>query len=135
MKKLLLATVFMLVAQLGTAQVSDAFKADVKKLLEISGSVGQMQAVKNQIVTMIAVEKQADFNKDFDASLAPLLKAQEDFYTKEFTHDEIKQMIKFYESPVGKKYVSKMQSMDEAITEVSQEWGMQIEQLVMKYRE
>lgn len=135
MKKMLLAAIFMLAAQLGTAQVSDAFKADVKKLLEISGSTGQMEAVKKQIVTMVAVEKQADFNKEFDASLAPLLKAQEDFYTKEFTHDEIKQMIKYYESPVGKKYVQKMQSLEEAITEVSQEWGMKIEQLLMKYRE
>ncbi len=134
MKKIFLAAIFMLVAQLGTAQVSEALKADVKKLLEISGSNNQMDAVKKQILAIVPAEKQADFSKDFDVALAPLMKAQQDFYTKEFTHDDIKQMIKFYESPAGKKYVLKVQVLEESIGQLSEEFGNQIEQLVNKYR-
>ena len=57
MKKMFLAAIFMMVAQLGTAQVSDALKADVKKLLEISGSNNQMDAVKKQILAIVPAEK------------------------------------------------------------------------------
>lgn len=133
MKKILLATVFMLATHIGTAQVSDAFKADVKKYLEISGANAQMASVKKQILEVIPPVKQVEFTKEFETSLLPLFKAQEDFYTKEFTHDDIKQMIKYYESPAGKKYVQKIQLLDESIGKLSEEWGAQIEQLVMKY--
>lgn len=135
MKKMFLAAIFMMVAQLGTAQVSDALKADVKKLLEISGSNNQMDAVKKQILAIVPAEKQADFSKDFETALVPLIKAQQDFYTKEFTHDDIKQMIKFYESPAGKKYVQKVEVLEESIGQLSEEFGNQIEQLVMKYQQ
>lgn len=134
MKKILLAAVFMLVAQLATAQVSDALKADVKKLLEISGSNDQINIVKKQILEMIAPEKQADFSKEFETALQPLVTAQQDFYTKEFTHDDIKQLIKFYESPAGKKYVQKVQLLDDSIAKMSDDFGNQIETLVNKYR-
>lgn len=134
MRKLFFAAIIMLVAQIGTAQVSDAFKADVNKLLDISGANAQMDVVKKQVIAMVSPEKQADFVKDFDASLAPLFKAQQDFYTKEFTHDDIKQMIKFYESPAGKKYVQKLQLLEASLGEISEEWGAQIEQILMKYR-
>lgn len=134
MRKILLAAVFMLVAQMGTAQVSDALKADVKKLLEISGSNDQINAVKKQILEMIAPEKKADFSKEFETALVPLINAQQDFYTKEFTHDDIKQLIKFYESPAGKKYVQKVQLLDDSISKMSDDFGAQIEMLVNKYR-
>lgn len=134
MKKILFVTLFMLAAQLGTAQVSDALKADVKKLLEISGSNDQMNSVKKEILTIIPAAKQADFTKDFDAALAPLVKAQQDFYTTEFTHDDIRQMIKFYESPAGKKYVQKVQLLEMSIGKLSEDFSNQIEAIVNKYR-
>jgi hypothetical protein len=134
MKKILLAAIFMLVAQIGTAQVSDAFKADVKKLLDISGANEQMDAVKKQILEIIPAEKQADFSKEFESALAPLVRAQQDFYTKEFTHDDIKQMVKFYESPAGKKYVQNVQKLEGALGQLSEDFSNQIEQLVNKYR-
>ena len=134
MKNALFIILFVLAAQLGSAQVNDAFKADVKKLLEISGSNDQMNSVKKEILTIIPAEKQADFTKDFDAALVPLVKAQQDFYTTEFTHDDIKQMVKFYESPAGKKYVQKVQLLEAAIGKLSEDFGNQIESLVNKYR-
>ena len=44
-------------------------------------------------------------------------------------------MIKFYESPAGKKYVQKVEVLEESIGQLSEEFGNQIEQLVMKYQQ
>lgn len=134
MKKLLLAVAFMLVAQMGIAQATDAMKADVKKLLEISGATAQMDAAKKQIITMIPAEKHVEFTKEFEASLVPVLKAQEDFYLKEFTIDDIKQMIKYYESPIGKKWVQKSALLNEANMKVYQDWSMELQGILMKYQ-
>jgi hypothetical protein len=58
---------------------------------------------KKQVSGMIPADKKEAFLKDFDALMKPFQDKQEQFYLKEFTADEIKQIIKFYESPLGKK--------------------------------
>ena len=133
MKKLVVAAIFMLVAQIGMAQATDAMKADVKKFLHISGINGQLDAAKKQVLSMIPAEKQAEFTKEFEASLAPVVKFQEDYYLKEFTADDLKQMIKYYESPIGKKFVQKSAGLAEASKPVIQEWSQSLQPMVMKY--
>jgi len=133
MKKVLLAAVFMLVAQIGMAQATEAQKADVKKFLQLSGASTQLEAAKKQVLTMIPADKQAEFTKEFDASLAPVLKFQEEYYLKEFTAADLKEMIKYYESPIGKKFVQKSAGLAEASMPVIQEWSQSLQPLVMKY--
>jgi hypothetical protein len=133
MKKLFLAVAFMLVAQMGTAQATDAFKADIKKFLEISGANAMINVAKKQVMAMVPAEKQAEFGKEFEASLAPVIKFQEDFYLKEYTHDDIKQMIKYYESPIGKKFVQKSAQLTEETGPVIQEWSAGLQSILMKY--
>ncbi|MDV6169155.1 DUF2059 domain-containing protein [Flavobacterium sp. DG1-102-2] len=133
MKKVILAAIFMLVAQAGMAQATDAMKADVKKFLQISGINGQLDAAKKQVLSMVPAEKQAEFTKEFDASLAPVIKFQEEYYLKEFTADDLKQMIKYYESPIGKKFVEKSAGLAQASMPVVQEWSQGLQGMVMKY--
>ncbi|MBE98353.1 MAG: hypothetical protein CMP77_00045 [Flavobacterium sp.] len=132
MKKLLLIAAFILTTSVGFAQ-SDAFKADVKKLMELSGSTDQMDMAKKQVIAMIPADKQAAFSKDFEESLKPVIEKQQKFYLTEFTHDEIKQIIKFYESPVGKKFAEKNTKLAEANIQTMQEWSMELQGLTMKY--
>ncbi len=61
MKKLILAFAFLLVANLGMAQSKEAFKADVLKMIQVTGSAGQMKLAKEQILQMIPKEKHAAF--------------------------------------------------------------------------
>lgn len=133
MKKVVLAAVFMLIAHVGMAQATDAMRADVKKFLQISGINGQIDIAKKQVLAMVPAEKQAEFTKEFEASLVPVIKFQEDYYLKEFTADDLKQMIKYYESPVGKKFVEKSAGLAQASMPVIQEWTQGLQGIVMKY--
>ncbi len=132
MKKLFFAFVFILAAQLSFAQ-DDAYKADVKKMMELTGSTAQMEMAKKQVMAMIPADKQADFSKEFEKSLEPILKKQQEFYMKEFTHAEIKELIKFYESPLGKKLAEKNTKLAEQNIQTMQEWSMELQGIMMKY--
>lgn len=134
MKKVLLAVVFMLVAQLSMAQDA-AFKTDVIKLLELSGANAQYEVALSQIVKNAPAEKQAAFKKDLMESLKPLTAKIADIYMAEFTHDDVKQMIKYYESPVGKKAASKAGILMEKGQEAGMEWAQGLQELMMKYSE
>ncbi|RZJ59840.1 MAG: DUF2059 domain-containing protein [Flavobacterium sp.] len=133
MKKLIVTALFLLVANLGMAQ-AQAFKDDVQKLLRLSGASSQVDVAKKQIITMIPAAKQEAFLKDFNASLTPLFEAQEKFYMAEFTHDDVKKMITFYETPVGKKMAEKSSKLTEATMPVIQQWSMSLQEIIMKYQ-
>jgi hypothetical protein len=133
MKKLLLAVAFMLIAQAGMAQ--DAFKTDVLKLLNMSGTATQFEMITKDLVKNIPAEKQADFKKDLDASLKDLISKIADVYMTEFTPEDVKAMIKYYESPVGQKAAAKTAVLYEKGQAAGQEWAMGLQGLMMKYVE
>ncbi|MPT36595.1 MAG: DUF2059 domain-containing protein, partial [Flavobacterium sp.] len=107
MKKIVLTFALVLAAQIGMAQTNEAFKKDVLKVIEVTGSASQMKLAKDQILNMIPKEKQAAFLIEFDASLPSLYDKIAKVYMEEYSHDDIKQILKFYETPVGKKMTDK----------------------------
>lgn len=138
MKKLFIAVAFMLVAQAGIAQTTakaadPAFKKEVMRLLELSGANAQYEALINPIIKSAPAEKQADFKKEVMESLKGLSDKIADVYMQEFTQDDVKAMIKYYESPVGKKQASKAGILAEKSQAVGMEWGQSLQGIMMKY--
>jgi hypothetical protein len=132
MKKLLFAVVFTLVSQLGFAQ-DKATKEDVAAVIEKSGASGQMNSAKKQVLSMIPQDKQAAFVVEFDLLMKKVNDATVEIYMQEYSKEDIKAMLTFYNSPVGKKMAEKA----EGIATKSQESmaGLQgeIQALLMKY--
>lgn len=131
MKKLALSIAFMCIAQFAVAQ--NDFKTDVIELIKISGTTGQMTAVIDQVLPMIPEDKQADFKKDFEASLPDLYEQLAPVFQKHYTHEDIKQMLEFYNSPIGKKISKNTESIATDSMKVGQEWGATLQTLMMKY--
>ena len=134
MKKLLLPIVFLLFAQITIAQNAN-FKADVLKLISISGADAQIKIVKPQILNMIPENKKESFSKDFDASIPGLLEKMANIYMEIYTPDDIKAMIVFYESPVGKKMNEKAAELGQKSLQAGQEWSQELQGLILKYKE
>lgn len=131
MKKILLSFILILVAQASFAQ--DAFKKDFKKYLALSGQMKPFETLITQLTEKVAEEKRADFKKEITASVNLLGDKMAELYMTEFTHDDVKQMIKFYESPVGKKLNEKSGILLEKGELLGEEWGMGLQGLLMKY--
>jgi len=105
---------------------------DIIKLLRVSGS----DKMADQIMTaMIAPLKQSSgvpdafwvkFRKKLNVD--ELLYACVPAYDKYYTHDEIKQLIKFYESPLGKKMVAVAPLLVQETMAIGQKWGEKLGQ-------
>ncbi len=131
MKKVILVAFLVLSSAVTFAQ--DAFKADVLKVIEKSGAAGPMAAAKEQILANIPEANKEAFSKDFDATLPSLYEKMAKVYMETYTHEDIKAMLKFYETPVGKKMAEKAGELYKKNMAAGQEWGMELQSLMMKY--
>ena len=133
MKNIFLSIVFVLIAQMSMAQDAN-FKADVLKLISISGADGAMKVAKLQILNIIPEGKKESFSKEFDASLPSMYEKMAKVYMEIYTTEDIKGMIVFYESPVGKKMSEKSGELTQKTMQAGQEWGKELQVIMEKYK-
>ncbi|SFJ61551.1 DUF2059 domain-containing protein [Myroides guanonis] len=131
MKKVLITLTLALFVQVGFAQ--DTFKEDVKKYFSYSGQSAGLEIVKNDLSSNVPAEKKVAFEKELDVSLNNLIESLADLYMSEFTHEEIKQINAFYETPVGKKLSSKNEFLLNKGQEISGEWSQGLIELMGRY--
>jgi hypothetical protein len=131
MKKTVLTFALLLITTIGFSQ--EAFKNDVLKYLDISGQANTFKMITKDLSANIPEAKKEDFQRDLDKSIVELMGKMADMYMTEFTHDEIKALLKFYESPIGKKLTAKTEVLYNKGQTVGQEWGMGLQSMMMKY--
>jgi hypothetical protein len=131
MKKIILTFAFFVAANFAIAQ--DAFKTDVVKVIEMSGANTSMDAVKKQVLGMIPESKHVEFLKEFDVVISSINDEQVKNFMEVYTHDDIKEMIKFYSTPTGKKIKEKAGVLAEKNMAMQQTIGMQLQGIMMKY--
>ena len=131
MKKTILIALFCLLGQITFGQ--NDFKTDVMLLIKNTGATASMDIAKKQILDMIPEAKKAEFVKEFDAMLPALYEKLVKIYMEEYTHEDVKEVIKFYETPTGKKMASKVGPIFEKSMVASQDWAQQLQPLMMKY--
>lgn len=132
MKKTILTLLLVLLAQISFSQ-DEAYKKDILKVIEMSGSAAQMKIVKNQILKMVPTEKQGAFLIEFEASLPSLYDKLVKVYMETYTKEDIKAMIEFYNTPVGKKITEKSGEIAEKSQAAGVEWGQGLQAIMAKY--
>lgn len=114
---------------------------DIHRLLEASQTTRQAGQMVEQMVQAIRqqhpdvpdnfwAEVQADVHPEaFMEKLVPI-------YDAHFSADDIREMIKFYESPIGQKLVKEQPSMMRESMKIGQQWGFELGQrIVSRLRE
>ena len=108
-------------------------RADIKRLMEITDVRNLGIQIMNRIVhTMQKGRSEApwdEFRAEFDIN--EFIEMAIPIYEKYLTHGEIKQLIAFYESPIGKKLIKVQPQMMMESMAVGEEWG---KKLVMKIK-
>ena len=132
MKKLIVTFALVLLAQVGFSQ-DEAFKKDVLKVIEMSGAANQMKSAKTQILQMVPKEKQEAFILDFDATMPALYDKIASIYMETYTKEDIKAMMAFYDSPVGRKINEKAGNILEKTQAAGKEWSEELQGLMTKY--
>lgn len=140
MKKLLILVVFALsftgvtLAQAVETQASKEYVAELQKMLNVSGVdatfkvvIPQMFAMMKQNAPQVPAEywevMQNELSKFFMEDLVQLLAP---IYQKYLTLSDIKELIKFYQTPIGKKLAAVQPTLTSESMMVGQQWGMKI---------
>ena len=132
MKKVIITLVVVFFSNIGFSQ-DDQFKKDVLKVIEMSGGTSQIKSAKEQILKMVPKEKQAAFVIEFDATLPSLYDKLATVYMQTYTKEDIKAMMDFYNSPIGKKINEKSGELLEKSQAAGEEWGQGLQSMMMKY--
>jgi len=123
------------------AQESDEMiTKDIKHLFDINGSratflasipqiIGSFKNLRSDIPEKIWTELEKEMSGEALEELVNLLVP---IYKKHFTHEEIKQMVQFFESPAGKKFAEKSPVITQESMMIGQQWGMKIGEKIGK---
>lgn len=104
---------------------------DIRKLLVLTGSgdvgiqvLDQMMGSFKQMLPDIPEKFWTDVKKSVSAD--ELINLVVPIYDKHFTHEDIKALIDFYNTPVGKKFTKALPQVTQESMTVGQEWGRQL---------
>ena len=116
------------------AQEGNTKEQDIHRLLEITGSAKMAEQIMDQMMVMFE-DNGADpgFWEGFRAEVdtAELVRMIIPIYDKHFTHEEIRGLIAFYQTPLGAKFVEKMPALTQDSMAVGMKWGGDLAQKAM----
>ena len=140
MKKILFILVFVLgvsvvtMAQTAPNQPSKEYVAELKKMIVSSGSdatfkvmIPQMFAMMKQQLPNVPAEFWTETEKEMMKTLVDdLVEMLAPIYQKHLTLKDLQEIVKFYESPIGKKMAAAQPAITSESMKVGQQWGMNI---------
>jgi hypothetical protein len=112
-------------------------RQDIIKLLEITGTKSQF----TQMIDLMLADMQsttpgapAEFWTKFKAGLKAdgFIEMLIPIYDKYLSHDDIKKIIQFYESPVGKKLISITPQLTQDSYSAGEKWGEKLAADIIK---
>lgn len=118
-----------------SAQAPSAeYKTMLQKMLEVSGTMESAKVMVPQMVSMVKQQSPGipnafwdGFQKKWEAKLdGRLTELYAPIYQKFLTLDDLKKIVAFYESPVGKKLSAATPAMMGEGMQVGQKLGMEI---------
>jgi hypothetical protein len=144
MKRLILAMLALALLCAGPAMAQQAQgedaaakQRDIRRLLEVTGSAQLGQQVLAQM--MEAFKKASpevpesfwnEMMKEFDS--ATMIDLIVPVYEKHLTHEDVKGLIAFYESPLGRKMTAALPVIAQESMQAGQQWGMDVARRVQQ---
>lgn len=119
------------------AAAAAAKEQDIRKLMQMTGSANMgLQVMDNMIAQFKKMMPQIpeDFWTDFrnEVNAKELTDLIVPIYARHFNHNDIKQLIAFYNTPIGKKLVALQPQIMQESMAAGQKWGAKVGQRAMK---
>lgn len=119
------------------ADEAAAKRQDIRKLLEVTGSAKLGQQVLAQMMNTfrstnpkVPDEFWDQVQKEFDSG--SLIDLVVPIYEKHLTHEDIRGMLSFYESPLGRKLIEVTPAITQESMTAGQQWGLEIAKRIQK---
>ena len=133
MKKTILVSLLLFVVAISNVQAQDnAFKADAVKLVKLSSDAAE--AALEQVYVMIPEEKLEGFKKELEPVMDRYYEKIAIKSMEYYTHEDVKQLLKFYNSELGKKNLKVQEEMAiAAMGPMAQELQRDLMPMLQKY--
>lgn len=134
MKKVVLVLGFLFISLSGHAQ-DQIFKEDVKKLVKMTLDTSTIDMMKDAIIYDMKDGAKEKMIKDYNEVVTTFFNELENYYIAQYTHVEVKEMIRFYETPVGRKFLLDKKGLFDNEFPKGKEWDKKLDELSKKYKE
>lgn len=132
MKKAILV-LFLFIISLAQAQETSEFKKETIEFIKLTGSGAAFDSAITQIGNMVSEANQDVYQKEAHGTLDGLYNKLAELYMTEFTQKEIKELVAFYNTDLGKKLSEKQLSLTQNAMMLGQAWGMELQAIAQKY--
>ena len=116
------------------AQENSDYKQETIEFIKLTGSGDAFDSAIEQLGATVSQATKEAYKKEAKATLENLYSKMADLYMSEFTRDEIKELVAFYHSDLGKKLAEKQLSLSQKGMMLGQNWGMEIQSIAQKYQ-
>lgn len=132
MKNLLIVFV-LLVVSVSNAQEKSAYEKDTYMLVEML-SKPAFGSVIDQFTAYVNEDNVETFKKEVEATLPTLYASLTEIYLEEYSHEEVKELLKFYNTDLGKKVASNSAKLAMKGQVVGEKWGMKLQDIMAKHQ-
>jgi hypothetical protein len=119
------------VAKTEPKTIDPAKRADILRLLQVTQAasmgeqaVQQILATFRQMMPQVKDEVWQEVKKEVSAD--ELIQRLVPIYDKHFSPAELKDLLRFYESPIGKKTTQVMPAINQEALQIGQQWGSEV---------
>ena len=134
MKKIILLGAFVIAFTVQVqAQENTAFKSDAIELIKATGVDSAFDDAIAQLGGNVAETKKEEYVKEAKGTLTDLYSKMAELYMAEFTQAEVKELLAFYQSDLGKKMASKQLVISQKGMLLGQAWGFEVQGIAQKY--
>tara|TARA_R110002050_G_scaffold290915_2_gene444898 strand:- start:923 stop:1330 length:408 start_codon:yes stop_codon:yes gene_type:complete len=135
MEKLFLVCLFMVaVATQAQEQDNSEFKKETVEFIKLTGAGAAFEQAIAQIGTMVSEENKEAYTKEANGTLDGLYEKMAELYMAEFTQDEVRELVAFYNTDLGKKLAEKQLGLTQKAMMFGQSWGMEVQGIAAKYK-
>ena len=135
MKRTILAVLCLLaLAHPLQAQEGNTKEQDIRKLLVLTGSDKLAEQIMDQMmVALDTIGGDKSFWEGFRAEIdtEELIRMTIPIYDKHLTHEEIRGLIAFYQTPLGTKLIEKLPAITQDSMAAGMKWGEEVAQKAM----
>lgn len=132
MKKILLVCMLMLTITV-KAQDHTEFKNVTVEFIKLTGAGAAFEKAIEMIGSGVTEANKEVYTEEAKGTLDTLYAKMAELYMAEFTQDEIKELIAFYNTDLGKKLAEKQLDLTQKAMKYGQSWGMEVQNIAQKY--
>lgn len=108
-------------------------KPEIQKLIEAVGVQSHIKVIREYEAMWTKPEIEKEYLVDFDSIVPVFLHNVENYYAQRYTQDEIQDLLKFYNTDLGKKISKNATKLTNAYLEADAVWDDFFNEVVFTY--